>query len=1152
MNGDVVAFTHRPIPEQTGEAAASTPPYAEMVAATNFSFLRGASNGQDIVLQALALGHTGIGIADRNTVAGVVRAWSALKQVRKDGLPAPTRMREGGGPGETSWLEHPDEAKFRAHSAEMKRRAGKFKLCIGARLAFVDGTPDIVAYPVNREGWGRLCRILTAGNLREAPGADRALKGECRLTLRAVLDLARDLLFVVMPGESLEGFDDLLATLQAAAPTWLGATMHRRGDDARRLEKLKRIAAQAHVRLIATNDVLYHDPVQRDLQDVMTCIREGVKIDAAGRLLEVNGERYLKPPEEMARLFRVAPEAIAETQVLQRLIDFDLDHLRYEYPQEPVPNGWTDQQYLEDRVWFHAGMKYNWRIPKKVKRLLRKELIFIARKRMAPYFLTIFDLVRVAEDKGIMCQGRGSAANSAVCYVLGITSVNPATFDVLFERFLSNERDEPPDIDVDFEHERREEIIQHIYRRYGRHRAGIAATVIHYRPRSAMREVGKVFGLTDDVTARLSGLVWGSWGDQPAAQQLRQAGLDPDNPVLHRALRFAHRLQGFPRHLSQHVGGFVLTQGRLDEIVPIGNAAMDDRTFIEWDKDDIDALQLMKVDVLALGMLTCIRKARDLLYQHGEKRYGLRDFPPEDPVVYDMLCKGDSVGVFQVESRAQINMLPRMRPRAMYDLVIEVAIVRPGPIQGNMVHPYLKRRNGEEDVSFPSPSPKHGHPDELRNVLIKTLGVPLFQEQAMKLAMVAAEFTSEEANGLRRAMATFRNVGTIGSFEHLMVKRMIARGYDPEFAQRCFDQIKGFGSYGFPESHAAAFAQLVYVSSWLKCHHPAAFACALLNAQPMGFYAPAQIVRDAQEHGVEARPVDVNYSHYDNTLERRADGSLALRLGFRQVDGMRQEDADALVAARGQGFASVADMRERGRVSAPMLRRLADADAFRSLAQDRREALWDVRRLPDDDVLPLFAHARARELGEEPESLLPDMPLGEHVAADYQTMRLSLKAHPMQMLRPVFEAQRIMSCKQTSELKEGYWARTAGIVLVRQRPGNGKAIFITLEDETGITNALLWARTFEKFRAEIMGARLLLMEGRVQRSKEGVTHLMAARAFDRSSELERLSEDHVVETELTRADEIKHPQHPRRPKGPDGLFRHPRDVRILPKSRDFH
>jgi error-prone DNA polymerase len=1145
---NIIAFpVHR---EAVDDHAA--PPYAEMVAATNFSFLHGASNGQDMVLRALQLGYNAIGIADRNTVAGVVRAWSALRHIRKDGKPVPTREREGGSPGEVSWIEHPEEMALKAEQAELHKRSQTFKLCTGVRLVFTDGTPDIVAYPANRDGWGRLCRLLTVGNLRPPPGAARPVKGECRLVLDDLLGFTRDLLLVVIPGRRLDGLEALLSRLYARAPTWLGVSMHRGGVDARRLEHLKRVAAKAGVPLIATNDALYHKPSERDLQDVMTCIRAGVKLENAGRLLEANAERHLKGIAEMARLFRNAPEAITETQVLSGLIAFDLDDLKYHYPFEPVPPGMSAQAYLEDRVWFHARMRYGADLPRKVEELLIKELAFIEARNIAVYFLTIFDMVRVADDKGILCQGRGSAANSAVCYVLGITSVDPATFDVLFERFLSNEREEPPDIDVDFEHERREEIIQHVYERYGRNRAGIAATVIHYRPRSAMREVGKVFGLTDDVVAQLSGLVWGSWGEAPVAQQLRQAGIDPENPVFRRALMFASRLLGFPRHLSQHVGGFVLTQARLDEIVPIGHAAMDNRTFIEWDKDDIDSLGLMKVDVLALGMLTCIRKARDLIYLHGGPRYGLRDFPAEDPGVYDMLCKGESIGVFQVESRAQINMLPRLKPRKMYDLVIEVAIVRPGPIQGDMVHPYLKRRNKEEEVVFPSPSLEHGPPDELQKVLNKTLGVPLFQEQAMKLAMVAAKFTSEEANGLRRAMATFRNVGTIHEFKGLMIERMVARGYERDFAERCFAQIEGFGSYGFPESHAAAFAQLVYVSAWLKCYHPAAFACALLNSQPMGFYAPAQIVGDAQKNDVEVREVDVNSSHHDNTLEQRADGSLALRIGFRQVDGMREEDSEKLVARRGAGYRSIADMRERGRVSAPMLRRLADADAFRSLAQDRREALWDVRRLPDDDLLPLFAHAQARELGEEPESFLPEMPLGEHVAADYQTTRLSLKGHPMQILRPVFAAERILSCKETGEMKDGRWARTAGIVLVRQRPGNGKAIFITLEDETGITNALLWARTFEKFRSEVMGARLLLIEGRVQKSKEGVTHLMGARVFDRTAELARLSEDHVVETQLTRADEIKHPQHPRGPKGSDGLFRHPRNVRILPKSRDFH
>jgi error-prone DNA polymerase len=1122
------------------------PAFAELGAATNFSFLRGASTGQDMVLTALRLGYAGLGIADRNTVSGVVRAWGELKQLRKDGLPTPKKMREGGSPGEYAWTEHPDEKEFADQGADAKSRAKKFKLAVGARISFVDGTPDILAYPENREGWGRLCRLLSLGNRRPAPGKERAVKGECRLTLDDLLHYSRGLLLIVIPNEADAQLSELLVRLQDAASVWLGVTMHRRGLDARRLAKLQRIAKRARVPLIATNDALYDKPSQRDLQDVMTCIREGVKIEEAGRLLEANAERHLKTPQEMTRLFAKAPEAIEQTKIFLDLIEFDLGQLRYEYPAEPVPPGWTDQEYLEDRAWFHAGMKYDQRIPKKVKRLLRKELKFIRKRKMATYFLTLFDLVRVGEDKGILCQGRGSAANSVVCYVLGITSVNPATFDVLFERFLSNERQEPPDIDIDFEHERREEVIQHIYQRYTRERAGIAATVIHYRPRSAMREVGKVVGLTDDVTARLSGLVWGSWGEALRKTQLRQAGLDPDNPVLHRALDFAARLLGFPRHLSQHVGGFVLTQGRLDELVPIGNAAMDDRTFIEWDKDDIDELGLMKVDVLALGMLTCIRKARNLIYKHGGPRYGLRDYPQERREVYDMMSRADTLGVFQVESRAQMSMLPRLKPREFYDIVIEVAIVRPGPIQGNMVHPYLRRRSGREKVEYPSPHPKHGPPNELYDVLRKTFGIPLFQEQAMKLAMVAAEFTPEEANGLRRAMATFRNAGTIWKFEGLMVNRMIARGYDPKFAQDCFEQIKGFGSYGFPESHAAAFAQLVYVSCWLKKHHPAAFAAALLNSQPMGFYAPAQIIRDAQEHGVEVRGVDVNHSAYDSTLERREDGALALRLGLRLVDGVGEADGEAVVAARGDGYAGIEDMRERGRISSALLRRLADADAFRSVGQDRREALWAARRLPNDKPLPLFAAAAARELGEDAATYLPEMQLGEHVTTDYQMTRVSLKAHPMEILRPVFRAEGVLSCAETSALRDGRWARTAGVILVRQRPGTGKAIFITLEDETGITNVLLWAKVFEKFRAETMASRLLLVEGRVQRSPEGVTHLMGARLIDRTAELDRLSDDGRVEAELTRADEVKQPQYPH------GMHRHPRNVRVLPKSRDFH
>ena len=1115
--------------------------YAELATHTNFSFLRGASHARDLVLTALALGHTGIGIADRNTVAGVVRAHAFLKEIRTDGLVPPDKVKEGSSPGEFVWIDAPQAGTLGFTQAAFKAAAARFQLAVGTRFVFRDGAPDVIAYPANRQGWARLCRLLTTGNLRGG-------KGECILTLDDLLADPRDLLMILMPDEEEVGLDKALASLAAAAPgqLWLGAAMGRNGEDRRRLFRLKALAAAAGVPLIAVNDVLYHAPGQRDLQDVLTCIREGVTIEEAGFRLAANAERHLKPAAEMTRLFRDCPEAVAETQNLLARMDFSLAELKYEYPEEPVPPGWTPQGWLEKVTWERAGHRYGGDIPPKVQKLLGEELALIKQLDYARYFLTILDIVRVAEDKGILCQGRGSAANSAVCYVLGITAVDPNDHDLLFARFISSERREPPDIDVDFEHERREEIIQHIYARYGRERAGIAATVISYRPRSAIREVGKALGLTEDVTGRLAGMVWGSWGSEIGDTYVRQAGLDPTNPLIRRAVGLAERLLGFPRHLSQHVGGFVLTGARLDDTVPIGNAAMEDRTFIEWDKDDIDTLGLMKVDVLALGMLTCIRKAFTLLRQTGGPDLDLFSVPPDDPAVYDMLCRGDSIGVFQVESRAQINMLPRLKPRNLYDLVIQVAIVRPGPIEGDMVHPYLKRRAGIEPVVYPSPAPEHGAADELFQVLNKTCGVPLFQEQAMRLAMVAARFTADEANGLRRAMATFRNVGTMHRFETLMTGRMVARGYDPAFAQRCFDQIKGFGSYGFPESHAASFAKLVYISSWIKCHHPAIFACALLNAQPMGFYAPAQIVRDAREHGVEVRAVDVNASLWDNSLEREEGAApLALRLGFRQLDGFHEAWAERLVAARGRPFTDIEDVARRCALPARALHILADADAFRSIGLDRREALWAVRRLPDDRPLPLFAAAEARELGAEAEARLPAMPLSEHVVADYQTARLSLKAHPMQFLRDRLRTEGIATCAEISAGRNHQRARTAGVVLVRQRPGKGTAIFITLEDETGITNVVLWARRMERFRRAIMGARLLVVDGVIQRSPEGVVHLMAEDIADRTADLQLLSEDSMRAT-LARADEVARPQYPRTG------GRHPRDFRILPKSRDFH
>ena len=1173
---------------------AHAPVYAELVAASNFSFLRGASHATELVAQAIALGHAGLGIADRNTVAGVVRAhaavkeaaarykafWGARKQaadLQQGGVPAPALPESlaRGEPAFSSEGERQAKEEDDILACLLRQRAAAaadagwgaelpFTLAVGARLAFADGTPDIVAHAQTRAGWGRLCRLLTTGNLRGA-------KGECILRLDDLLADAGGLSLILMPPDDmpargLPGLAPVLARLDEAAPgaLWLGATMRRRGDDRRRLSALSALAGKAGLPLLATNDVLYHHPAERDLQDVLTCIREGVTIESAGRRLEANAERHLKSPGEMARLFREAPHALEEISAYLARLDFSLSDLTYEYPQEPVPPGYTPQGRLKELTFQRAAIRYPDGVPDKVERQLHTELNLIGELGYAPYFLTIRDIVDFAEKRGILCQGRGSAANSAVCFVLGITAVDPATSNLLFSRFIARERNEPPDIDVDFEHERREEVIQYIYERYGRERAGIVATVISYRPKSAIRDVGKALGLTEDITARLAGTVWGSWGKQIEEGRAREAGLDPGNPTVARAIGLATRLLGFPRHLSQHVGGFVLTQHRLDETVPIGKAAMKDRTFIEWDKDDIDTLGLLKVDVLALGMLTCIRKALDLLRAHEEIDWGLAEVPREQADVYDMLCTGDSIGVFQVESRAQINMLPRLKPRRLYDLVIQVAIVRPGPIQGDMVHPYLRRRDGLEKVDYPSPA--FPHPlDELREVLSRTLGVPLFQEQAMQLAMVAAEFTDVEANHLRRAMATFRHHGTIGTFQKLLVERMSARGYDPAFAARCFEQIKGFGEYGFPESHAASFAKLVYISAFLKCRYPAIFACALLNAQPMGFYAPAQIVRDAREHGVEIRGPDVNYSFHDNTLERDAPGvPLALRLGLRQLDGFKEEWSTQLVAARERGFLhGIETLAHRSRLPTAALAKLADADACRSMGLDRREAAWAMRRLPDDAPLPLFAVVEARELGTDADAHLPLMPLPEQIAVDYQTTRLSLKGHPMGMLREVFAAEGVASSAAVAAARDGTLVRAAGIVLVRQRPGKGNAIFMTLEDETGIVNVLLWTRQFERYRAEVMGARLVVVEGRVQKSKEGVVHVMGERVFDRTGELSRLFEDprHMPSPQADSGEDerVRGGREKGAPSREGHLLAgrrsgqgHPRQVRVLPKSRDFH
>ena len=1069
--------------------------YVELGVSSPFSFLRGASDAIELVGAALSLGFDAIGIADRNTLAGVVRMHSACDAVGLTPL-------------------------------------------IGCRLDLSDA-PSLLAYPIDRDGYGRLSSLLSLGKMR-------ADKGECDISLVDVAEHAEGIAFIAWPQDDLADFEqelprlrEALTSLRHVAATWLY-----RGDDSARIERLDRIARRHGCSILATNDVLYHAPDKRPLQDVMSCIREKVTLTTAGYLLNPNAERHLKSQAEMARLFARWPHAISATREFADALHFSLNELRYEYPRETVPDGRTPQQHLEHLTWEGARRFWGDKVPYKVLTQLNYELKLIEKLDFARYFLTVHDIVAFARnlDPPILCQGRGSAANSAVCYCLGITAVDPATSDLLFERFISEERREPPDIDVDFEHERREEVIQHIYEKYGRDRAGIAATVIHYRPRSAIREVGKVMGLSEDVCAAIASNYWGSMEAEVAEERAKDAGLDMNDPHLKRVMKLAEQLIGMPRHLSQHVGGFILTERPLTETVPIGNGAMEDRTFIEWDKDDIEELGILKIDVLALGMLTCIRKCFDLIDLHGGERWELATVPQEVPEVYDMLCKGDSLGVFQVESRAQMNMLPRLKPRKFYDLVIEVAIVRPGPIQGDMVHPYLKRRAGKEPVTFPCPDPTHGEPDELEKILGRTLGVPIFQEQAMKIALDAAKFSSEEANQLRKAMATFRSRGNIEVLQDKMVGRMVERGYDPDFAQRCFDQIKGFGEYGFPESHAASFAHLVYVSSWLKWKYPAAFACGLLNSQPMGFYAPAQIVRDAKEHGVEVRAVDVNYSDWDCTLE---DG--ALRLGFRQVEGLHRDAVERLESARGKRpYESVEDLRTRGGMPVHAIQRLASADAFRSIALDRRAALWDARALKQAPDLPLFIAAEARDEGAElTRAKLPTMPLSEHVVNDYQTIRLSLKAHPMGLLREHYAAQKFITADKLPGVRDGKHVSVAGLVLIRQRPGSAKGVcFITLEDETGIANLVVWPDVFDKQRKIVMGARLMCVHGIIQKDlDDGVIHLVARKLEDHTHMLRHLS-DELIPSTLNQGDG-------------GGSWRppaaaHPRDVDVIPKSRDFH
>ena len=1031
-------------------------PYAELQVSTSFTFLEGASHPDELALTAAALGHAAIAVTDRNSLAGVVQAH---KGARQHGL----------------------------------------RLIVGCRLDLTDAD-SLLAYPTDRAAYARLSRLLTLGK-RRAP------KGACFIARQDVLDHAEGMLFLLVPPDrrdpafvhALRGWRDGLGNR-----LHLAASHRYRGDDQRRLSWLAGLAEAERVPLVATNDVLYHTPARRPLADVMTCIRTGATIDEAGWRLSANAERHLKAGVEMARLFHRHPQAIARAVEIADACRFSLEELRYEYPDEVAEDGRSPQETLTRLTWTGAARRYPDGVPEKVTKALHHELALIGQLGYAPYFLTVHDIVRYARSRGILCQGRGSAANSAVCYCLGITEIDPAHFDLLFERFISAARNEPPDIDVDFEHERREEVIQYIYGKYGRDRAGLTATVIRYRARGAIREVGKAMGLSADLVARLSGSVWGWSRHGVDGERARQYGFDPDDPRLRRTLDLAQELIGFPRHLSQHVGGFVITRGPLSDLCPVANAAMEGRTTIEWDKDDIDALGILKVDVLALGMLTCLRRGFDLLKRHYDSALTLATVPQEDPATYDMLCRADSLGVFQVESRAQMSMLPRLRPKTFYDLVIEVAIVRPGPIQGDMVHPYLRRRNGEEPVHFPS--------KELEGVLKKTLGVPLFQEQAMKIAIVAAGFSPEDADRLRRAMATFRKTGLVHTFHDRFIEGMVARDYDRAFAERCFQQIEGFGEYGFPESHAASFALLAYVSAWMKCHHPDVFAAALLNSQPMGFYAPAQIVRDAREHGVTVLPPDVNASDWDCTLEPLVSGEgkrHALRLGLRLVRGMDEDTARDLVLCRGAGYRDPHDLWRRARVPVAGLERLARADAFRSVGLDRRAALWAVKAL-GEQPLPLFA-GLADSAQEEPETVLPAMALGEHVVMDYGSLCLSLKAHPMALLRDGFTG--VAPAERLGTVRAGTRLTVVGLALVRQRPGSADGVvFITLEDETGIANLVIMPDMFEKFRKTILGARLIAATGRVERNgkpnPEGgeVIHLRVERLTDLTHRLRELTD----------------------------------------------
>lgn len=1047
--------------------------YAELQATSHFSFLRGASSVEELFATAALLGIEAVGIVDRNSLAGIVRAYEASK-------------------------------------------ATGVRAIVGCRLDLVDGM-SLLVYPTDRASYGRLCRLLSLGK-------GRAGKGKCELHWTDVVAYNDGLIGVLIPDVADETYAVQLRRIHETFGDrgYVSLALRRRPNDQMRLHELVEMAKEVQVQAVVTNDVLFHEPGRRILQDVVTCIRHRTTIDDVGFDRERHADRYLKPPAEMMRLFPRHQDAVARTIEVMNRCRFSLDELRYQYPKEVTVSGQRPQQTLEELTWKGAARRYPEGIPEKIIGTLRHELNLIEKLEYAPYFLTVNSIVEFARSKDILCQGRGSAANSAVCFVLGVTSVDPDRNDLLFERFVSEERREPPDIDIDFEHQRREIVIQWIYDHYGRDRAALTSVIIRYRAKAALRDVGKVLGLPEDVIRLLSGQVWGWSSEGVSAKEAEELNLNVGDRRLVLTMELAKQLMGAPRHMSQHPGGFVLTDDRLDELVPIEPARMDNRQIIEWDKDDIDILKFMKVDCLALGMMSCMKRSLELLEHHKEIKLDLATIPAEDPKTYSMIRKADTLGIFQIESRAQMSILPRIKPRTFYDLVIQVAIVRPGPIQGQMVHPYLRRRQGNEEIVYPKP--------ELERVLGKTLGVPLFQEQAMRVAIECAGFSPGEADQLRRAMATFKMTGGVSHFRAKLIGGMVENGYDRDFAEQIFKQLEGFGSYGFPESHAASFALIAYASSWMKCHHPEVFCTALLNSQPMGFYAPAQIVRDAQKHGVEIRPICVNSSRWDTSLEPTEDGKLAVRLGFSMIRGLPNADAAALVGSRpALGYQSVDELGHRAGMGTGSLVRMAKADAFGpSMGIARREALWAIRALRDEP-LPLFAaaaEAEKRFVTEmvEPEVSLPKMTAGSEVVQDYTNTGLSLRAHPVSFLRGDLVRRRVITCAQAmNDTRDGHWITVAGLVLVRQMPGSAKGVlFVTLEDESGTANLIVWPKVFEKFRRVVLGGSMLSVFGKLQREGE-VVHLIARDVFDLTSELASVGgRDEQFQVRHGRGDEFAH------------------------------